>query len=178
MPEIVIRNSTISGLHITKNSSHPDVTLLVFPDTTWKDENAMQVAVPSQENLAPETLRLVTWPRNPVSRRYVDQLVQDVAGKKVGNVPANLCKLFKDLLKEGIVTQISARSTAQKPRRSVSPPTTQSFQKRAFGLDRPGGGVVLDCLYTLHVTSVGRSAAVRRLTDLFEKIGGKERLDF
>ena len=83
MPEIVIRNSTISGLHITKNSSHPDVTLLVFPDTTWKDENAMQVAVPSQENLAPETLRLVTWPRNPVSRRYVDQLVQDVAGKKL-----------------------------------------------------------------------------------------------
>ena len=110
--------------------------------------------------------------KNPDRKRYIDQVVQDVAGKKVGNVPAILCAVFKDLVREVVATQITARSTAQKPRASSRPPTQQSFQKRVYGLDRRGGGVVLDCLYTINVTSSGRSAAVRRLEDMIEKIGG------
>ena len=178
MSEIIIRNSTISGLHATKTSSHPDVVLSVLPDTTWKDPNALQVKVPSLENLPPQSLELVTWPKNLARKRYTDQVVRDVAGKKVGNVPANLCGVLKELLRDGIATQITARSIAEKPRASANPPTRQSFEKRVGGLDRRGGGVVLDCYYTVRVTSVGRSVAVRRLEDVIADIGGDERLHF
>ena len=150
MSSIIIRNSTISGLHATKCSSNPEVTLLVCPDTTWKDSNAMKVVVPHLENLPLDSHDLVTWPKNHARKRFVDQKIRDVAGKKVGNVPANLCGVFKDLLDEGIATRITARSTAMKPRVSTRPCTQQSFQKRP-GLDRRGGGVVLDCIYIVHV---------------------------
>ena len=176
MSSIIIRNSTISGLHATKCSSNPEVTLLVCPDTTWKDSNAMKVVVPHLENLPLDSHDLVTWPKNHARKRFVDQKIRDVAGKKVGNVPANLCGVFKDLLDEGIATRITARSTAMKPRVSTRPCTQQSFQKRP-GLDRRGGGVVLDCIYIVHVHVTScRSAAVRRLEDITE-IGGDERLD-
>ena len=177
MPKIVLHNSAISGLHSTKTSSHPDITLLIDADITHKDPNAMKVVVPMLQNLPPESLEMVTWPRNPESKRFVDQVVRDVAGKKVGNVPANLCGVFKDLLREGVATGITARSTADKPRASRNPPTQQSFQKRVNELDRRGGGVVLDCLYTISVTSSGRLSAVRRLQDALEKIGSNERLE-
>ena len=98
MPKIVLHNSAISGLHSTKTSSHPDITLLIDADITHKDPNAMKVVVPMLQNLPPESLEMVTWPRNPESKRLVDQVVRDVAGKKVGNAPANLCGVFKDLL--------------------------------------------------------------------------------
>ena len=178
MSEIVVRNSTISGLHATKCSSNPEITLSVCPDTTWKDSDAMKVIVPSLENLPLESHHLVTWPKNPARKRFKDQKIRDVAGKKIGNVPANLCAVFKDLLGRGVATRITARSTAEKPRASVRPPTQQSFQKRTLGLDRRGGGVVLDCRYIIHVTSSGRSTAIRRLEDIIEEIGGDERLDF
>lgn len=177
MSEIVLHNSSISGLHATKTSSHPDITLLIGPDITHKDPNAMKVVVPMLQNLPPESLDMVTWPKNPERKRFVDQVVRDVAGKKVGNVPANLCAVFKDLLREGVATGITARSTTDKPRASTRPHTKQSFQRRVNGLDRRGGGVVLDCLYTISVTSSGRLSAVRRLEDALKKIGGDERLE-
>ena len=124
MPEIVIRNSTISGLHATRTSSHPDVVLKVLPDdTTSKDVNAMKVMVPPLNDLSEDTLNQITWPRNPDRRRFIDQRVRDVVGKKVGNVPANLCGIFRVLLRDGLVTKITAISSAVKPRASIRPPT-------------------------------------------------------
>ena len=178
MPEIVIRNSTISGLHATKRGSHPDIILDVMSDATGKDPDAMKVVVPTAGNLPPESLDKITWPKNPARKRFADQFVRDIAGKKVGNVPANLCGVFKDLLQEGIATAITARSTGEKPRASTRPPTQQSFQKRLHGLDRRGGGVVLDCVYSINVTSSGRLSAIRHLEAALERIGGDERLHY
>ena len=178
MPEIIIHHSTISGLHATKRSCHPAVTLNVMSDTTGKDPSAMKVVVPTVENLPPECMDMITWPKNPTRKRLVDQLVRDVAGMKVGNVPANLCGVFKDLLRDGFAVGITARATAEKPRASTRPPTKQSFQKRSVGLDRRGGGVVLDCLYSINVTSAGRLSAIRKLEAALERIGGDERLRY
>ena len=149
MTEITIHNSTITGLHATKKSCHSTIALNVVPDSTGKDPDAMKVVVPGLESLKPESLDLITWPKNPMRKRYIDQLVRDVAGQKIGNVPANLCGAFKELLNDGHAVTITARATAEKPRASTKPPTKQSFQKRSNGLDRRGGGV-LDCIYTLH----------------------------
>ena len=175
---IVIHNSTISGLHATKTSSHPEVTLLIGPDVTDKDPNAMEVVVPMLQNLPLELLDMVTWPKNPERKRFVDQVVRDVAGKKVGNIPANLCAIFKDLLREGIATGITARCTTNRPRASIRPPTKESFEKRPNGLDRRGGGVVLDCQYTISLSSSCRHSAVRRLEDALKEIGGDESLEY
>lgn len=39
-----------------------------------------------------------------------------------------------------------------KPRQSIKPPTQAKFWKsRIEGKDKRGGGVVLDCYYTIHV---------------------------
>ena len=34
------------------------------------------------------------------------QTVADTAGEKIGNVPANLCRVFKELMSSGLVTEI------------------------------------------------------------------------
>ena len=95
MSEIVLHNSSISGLHATKTSSHPEITLLIGPDITDKDPNAMEVVVPMLQNLPPESLDMVTWPKNPERKRLVDQVVRDVAGKKVsGNILLTLSEHF------------------------------------------------------------------------------------
>ena len=70
MAEIIVRNSTISGLHVTKTSLHSDITLNVYPDSTLKDKNAMKVVLipPLNKDLALESLDLVAWPKNVVGR--------------------------------------------------------------------------------------------------------------
>ena len=65
------------------------------------DENCMMVKVPPIEDIPVELHNAVSYPksRNPKDPRKTDQLVYEVAGKKVGNVPANLCDLFRSLIK-------------------------------------------------------------------------------
>ena len=46
MADIVIVNSIISGLHITRKSSHPDVELKVLPDDSFTiDPDCMKVVM-------------------------------------------------------------------------------------------------------------------------------------
>ena len=51
---------------------------------------------------------LITWPANPDKNRP-DQLAAQIEGKKIGNVPANLCGFFK-WCREIEVTAISKTS--------------------------------------------------------------------
>ena len=109
MTRITIQ-SAIAGIHRTKVGSHPRIELMVEADNSVGeiDPNCMLVRLPPLEQLSPELHRLVTYPksRNPKDPRRTDQLALEVAGKKVGNVPANLCGLFRKLKANGHVRKI------------------------------------------------------------------------
>ena len=93
-PRIRIR-SVIAGIHRTKIGSHPSIELVVEADDTIAgiDPNCMLVRLPPLEQLSPDLHHVVTYPksRNPSDPRKTDQLALNVAGKKVENIPANLC---------------------------------------------------------------------------------------
>ena len=65
--------------------------------------------MPPKEQLPREFLNLVTYPksRDPRNNRQMDQVASEVVGKKVGNVPAGLCGLFRQVKYSGKVRKIS-----------------------------------------------------------------------
>ena len=91
----IIITSVISGIHRTKVGSHRDVKLIVENDDAIQhiDQNCMVVRIPPIEDIPAELHRVVSYPksRNPQDPRQTDQLIYQVAGRKVGNVPSNLC---------------------------------------------------------------------------------------
>ena len=103
-------NSVIAGIHRTKVGSHPSIELLVEADDSIPgiDPNCMVVRMPLKSQLPPQSLSLVTYPksRNPRNDRKMDQLLSEVVGKKVGNVPTNLCGVFRRLKVSGKVSKI------------------------------------------------------------------------
>ena len=101
-------NSTITGIHRTKVGAHPDIPLIVEDDNSIPsiDPNCMLVRFPDLEDLPVHLHKAVTYPKNPEHKRFVDQLVEDVVGQKVGNVPANICGLFRRLKRNGLVRLI------------------------------------------------------------------------
>lgn len=116
----------------------------------------------------------IVWPRNLKSRRPDDLLVKDVAGAKVGSVPANLCGLLKGLLDDGRVKTIECVSVVPKPRASTL--GQQAFHKSAAGKDRRGGGVVLDCKYVLHTEVSRRREVIDQIRQFLDDHDGKERV--
>ena len=106
----IIITSVISGIHRTKVGSHRDVKLIVENDDSIQhiDPNCMVVRIPPIEDIPAELHRVVSYPRsrNPGDPRQTDQLIYQVAGRKVGNVPSNLCGLFRRLKQERKVKDI------------------------------------------------------------------------
>ena len=105
----IIVTSVVAGIHKTKIGSHRDIKLIVEDDNSVAiDPDCMLVRLPILENIPPELHRAVTYPksRNPRDPRRTDQLVCEVAGKKVGNVPSTLCGLFHQLKAAGLVHRI------------------------------------------------------------------------
>ena len=72
------------------------------------DPDCMLVWLPPLEKIPGELHNTITYlkSRNPRDPRKRDQLAFEVAGKKVGNVPANLCGLFRKLKASGKVKKI------------------------------------------------------------------------
>ena len=179
MADICIDNSVISGLHMTRISSHRDVELKVVPDddALFYDPNCMQVVCPKLENISPELHGAVVWAKNPQSKRPHDILQSHAAGKKIGNVPANLCGLLKNLLVSGQVNAIKCFPTGDKPRRSTVVPPKQSFRKEPYGRkDRRGGGVVLDCRYVLKPHGRSREEVITAINNFLADHDGTESL--
>ena len=110
MVHITIK-SVIAGIHRTKVGSHPRIELLVEADDSIPgiDPNCMLVRMPPKEQLPSEFLNLVTYPKScdPLNNRQIDQVASEVVGKKVGNVPAGLCGLFRQMKSSGKVRKIS-----------------------------------------------------------------------
>ena len=99
MSKVVIKCSTVTGIHRTNVSSCEEVTLLVLKDDTIPhiDPDCMKVVFPATVPSA--IMDNVTWPKNPAHKRYHDQYVRDCLGKKVGNVPANLGRFLRRCLR-------------------------------------------------------------------------------
>ena len=87
--------SVVTGIHRTKVGANRDIPLLVGDDNSIPtiDANCMLVRFPGIEDIPVHLHKVVTYPKNPKHKRYTDQLAEDVAGKKVGNVVANICGL-------------------------------------------------------------------------------------
>ena len=106
----VIINSRISGIHKTKVGAHRDVKLLVLEDDSIQhiDPDCMFVRVPLLEDIPSELHSAVAYPksRNPRDPRQTNQLVKETAGRKVGNVPSNMCGLFRKLKRDAKVKEI------------------------------------------------------------------------
>ena len=174
----IILTSVITGLHETKISSHRDVKLKVENDDSIPDidVNCMVVRIPPIEDIPLELHGAVAYPksRNPRDPRKKDMLVKEVAGKKVGNVPANLCGLFRRLKASGKVKEIHSFSVGERPVRSDKPATMQKYCRRNQ-LDRRGGGMILECQYVLVLgTSVDRSSVLAEIQSLLNEMEGNE----
>ena len=114
---IVMKFSSVTGIHKTLVSSHKDVVLAVEMDNSIPhiDPECMRVMFPT--TVPSSLMGEVMWPKNPKRKRYADQIVRDCLGKQVGNVPANLAGFFRKLLTlSTYVTHITCVSTGVKIR--------------------------------------------------------------
>ena len=97
----IVINSVISGIHKTKIGANHCVELIVENDDTIPhiDSDCMVVPVPCLDDIPPALHRAIAYPksRNPKDPRQQDQLVMQTVGKKVGNVPSNICGVLRRL---------------------------------------------------------------------------------
>ena len=78
----------IKGYLVYGCRPHVSISMSVFPERNNEyDPNAMLVKMPSLETLSPEQRQLTT---RPADRQRPAQMVQDVAGKVIGHVRANI----------------------------------------------------------------------------------------
>lgn len=93
--KVFIKNSSIKGYHIYKVQPHGEIELEVKVDqNNAYDPDAMAVWMPELEAV-PERLRYTEC--KPAKNGKPCQKVNEIAGKMVGRVPANLGKVFKSL---------------------------------------------------------------------------------
>ena len=100
MEEITISQSHIKGYHMFKITPHKEIELQVLNEVNnKKDPNAMLVKMLGLEEI-PVTLHDdIARPKKKSNEK--NQTVKEIAEKDVGRVPANLCGVFRDLLKSG-----------------------------------------------------------------------------
>lgn len=92
---------SIKGYHIFQRRPLHEIMMMVeTEDNNPVDPSAMIVVMPDMEDIFWAYRGMVT---RPSSRGRPQQTVEDIAGKVIGRVPANLCKFFRALIAEGIM---------------------------------------------------------------------------
>ena len=100
MEEITISQSHIKRYHIFKITPHKEIELQVLNEVNNKnDPNAMLVKMLGLEEIPVNLHDDITRPKKKSNEK--NQTVKEIAEKDVGRVPANLCGVFRDLLKSG-----------------------------------------------------------------------------
>ena len=100
MEEIAVWHSHIKGYHIFKITPHKEIELQVLNEVNnKKDPNAMLVKMLGLEEIPVNLHDDITRPKKKSNEK--NQTVKEIAEKDVGRVPANLCGVFRDLLKSG-----------------------------------------------------------------------------
>jgi len=80
------------------------------------------------------------------------QIVKDIIGQTVGRVPANLCKVFRGLLKTGDIYRVSCFS---KGKATISCNPRSSLQMcKSWGNDHRGGGAIIPSNYRLYCRNI------------------------
>ena len=139
----VFDESCIKGYHRFKIRPHKEIVMDVKIEIGNKlDHNAMIVKLPLLEDITPTLHKEITKEERGKEKEH--QTVESTAGKVVGRVPANLCKLFKGFCEKKIIIKCQATGD---PTTSIHPPSKQSFKKYKHGKDREGGGDVVPCKY-------------------------------
>jgi len=143
MKVLKVTNSAIKGYHIFKIKPHESIKMLVIPELNNSyDANAMLIQMPAIQDID-ENLHEENTGKD-------DTKVTDIAGKKVGRVPANLAVIFRKLLTSGKIKSISCVSEGR-PRHSLNPHFKQFFYKNArSGRDRRGGGAIIPCTFEIN----------------------------
>ena len=85
----------------------------------------------------------------PCKGKESEQKVKDNAGKVIGRVPANICKILKELITSNQVKKITCMSTDNPNIRKV-PPSQQSFRKNEHGFDWRSDGGIIPCRYIIY----------------------------
>ena len=146
MKTATIAKSNIEGYHFLKIRPHPDIPMKVeLEEDNIRDPNAMTIKMVSIDDIHQLLHKEIARERNKTRK---EQRVCDITGEQVGWVPANLRKLFKQLLKDGSVTKITCLMT-NPPCLSQIPPAQQSYKRNIKGDDRRGGGALVHSKYLL-----------------------------
>ena len=146
MKTVTIAKSNIKGYHFFEVRPHLGIPLRVeMEEDNIRNPNAMAIKMPSIDDIHQLLHKKITREGNKTRK---EQRVCDIAGKQVGRVLANLCKLFKQLLKDGSVTKITCLMI-DPPCLSQITPAQRSYKRNIKGDDRRGGGAVVHCKYLL-----------------------------
>ena len=135
-----IENSSIRGYHFFKRRPHTAIDMLLEKgENNSYDVNAMVIKMPYLIQIDQQYLDITV---RPCKGKEPEQKVKDNAGKVIGRVPANICKIFKELITSNQVKKIMYVST-DNPNISTLPPSQQSLRKNQNGFDRRGGGGII-----------------------------------
>ena len=140
-------NSSIRGYHFFKRRPHTAIEMLLEKeeDNSY-NVNAMFIKMPDLIQIDKQYLDITV---RPCKGKEPEQKVKDNAGKVIGRVPANICKIFKELITSNQVKKITCMST-DNPNISEVPPSQQPFRKNQHGFDRRGGGGIIPCRYIIY----------------------------
>lgn len=175
MRKVTVINSNIKGYHHFKIRPHGDIAMLVEKEANNHfDPSAMIIKIPQLCKIPTELHNVVTKPKRGKEH---EQTVKSNAGKTVGRVPANVCKIFTTLLNNGLVREICCWSTGE-PCLSRHPYSKQTFKSNRGGQDRQGGGAVIPCRFDLICYESSYEKVISHLLKEFQDNGfnGTERI--
>jgi len=171
MKEIKIYNSNIKGYHIFKTRPHSDIPMIVERDFHNKyDKYAMIVKMPALENI-PSSLQEAVL--RPAKGREKFQKGKDNAGKVVGRVSANVCRIFSELLQNEKIRKTQCVAVGP-PTLSKTVDPQRSFRHCPNGKkDREGGGAVIPCEHSISCYESTYDYVLEKLSKLEgpEKVG-------
>ena len=139
-----MKDSSIKGYHQIRRRPHPSIEVLVTSEKENEfDPNAIVMKIPTSENIPLKYHKEVT---REEKKELPEQKVNDIVGELIGQVPANLCKLFCCLLLEKDVVSITYQST-ENPTLSKKPDSHQSFKQNPRKKDHRDGDAII-CVHT------------------------------
>ena len=98
-----------------------------------------------------------------------EQKVKDIAGKVIGRVPANLCRIFYEFIENNQIKKVTCWSIAS-PTISKIPPVGQKYKRNIKGYDQRGGGAVIKCIYKVYCFSSSYNEVREKLCELFQNV--------
>ena len=124
---------SIKGYHFFKIRAHESISMLVLPEeANARDPSAMKVMMP--EDVPAELLDKNT---REGDSKHPQQKVRDIIEKKVGRVPANLCRVFRRLVETEMLVDGITCNYGGTVRQTIDPVFYQRFERARtrFGRD-------------------------------------------